>query len=114
MLMDLHAHWIAMHCGFYDLRDMQSDRVYYGPDAADSTPGRMFVLFGEILQCVVHRPLWWYGEKRIKHWQNERQTCFDGIFLPLNRTNFRWNKAPLNSLGCTPLKTKMTLDNHHF
>lgn len=41
-------------------------RVFYGPDAADCAPGRMFVLFGEILQCMVHRPLWWYAEKRIQ------------------------------------------------
>lgn len=52
-------------------------RVFYGPDAAESMSGRMFVLFGEILQCMVHRPLKWYGKRCIKHPQNERQKCFD-------------------------------------
>ena len=52
-------------------------RVYFGPDAIDSTPGRMFVLFGEILQCMGHHVLEWYGEKRIKHWRKERQKCCD-------------------------------------
>ena len=47
--------------------------MYFGREAIDS----MFVLFGEILQCMVHRPLFWYGEKRIKHWENEHQICFD-------------------------------------
>ena len=52
-------------------------RVFFGPDAIDSTPGRMFVLFGEILQCMGHHVLEWYGEKRIKHWRKERQKCCD-------------------------------------
>ncbi len=36
----------------------------------------MFVLFGELLECMGHHFLEWYGEKRIKYWQNEREKCF--------------------------------------
>ena len=37
----------------------------------------MFVLLGDVFQCMIHCPLTWYGEKRIKYWHNERQKFFD-------------------------------------
>ena len=52
-------------------------RIFFGRDAIDSTPGRVFVLFGDILQCMGHHLLEWYCEKKIKHWQRECQKCFD-------------------------------------
>ncbi len=52
-------------------------RVFFGADAINSTPGRMFVLFGDVFQCMGHHLLQWYGEEKIKHWQKERQKCFD-------------------------------------
>ena len=36
----------------------------------------MFVLFGELLECMGHHFLEWYGEKKIKYWQGEREKCF--------------------------------------
>ncbi len=51
-------------------------RVYFVPDAIQSTPGRMFVLFGELLECMGHHFLQWYGEKKIRYWQGEREKCF--------------------------------------
>ena len=29
-------------------------RLYDGPDAIDSIPGRVFVLLGEVIQCMGH------------------------------------------------------------
>ena len=40
-------------------------RVYFGPDAINRTPGRMFALFGELLECMAHHVLEWYGERKI-------------------------------------------------
>ena len=52
-------------------------RMYYGPDAIDSTAGRVFVLLGDVFQCAIHRPLTWYGERQIKYWHDERQRFYD-------------------------------------
>ena len=51
-------------------------RVYFGPDAISRTPGRVFVLFGELLECMAHHFLEWYGERKIKYWHGEREKCF--------------------------------------
>ena len=51
-------------------------RIVFGPDAIRSTPGRMFVLFGELLECMAHHFLEWYGERKIKYWHGEREKCF--------------------------------------
>ena len=58
----------------YDLLGMQS---FLCADAINSTPGRMFVLFGDVFQCMGHHLLQWYSEEKIKHWQKECQKCFD-------------------------------------
>ena len=50
-------------------------RIIFGPDAIRSTPGRMFVLVGELLECMAHHFLEWYVEKKIKYWQNQREKC---------------------------------------
>ena len=53
-------------------------RMVFGTEAIDSTPGRVFVLLGEVLQCMLHRPLTWYGERQIKYWhREERQRFYD-------------------------------------
>ena len=46
-------------------------------EAIDSTPGRVFVLLGDVLQCMLHQPLTWYGERQIKFWHQERQRFYD-------------------------------------
>ena len=52
-------------------------RVVFGKEAIDSTPGRVFVLLGDVLQCMLHQPLTWYGERQIKFWHQERQRFYD-------------------------------------
>ena len=52
-------------------------RMVFGTEAIDSTPGRVFVLLGEVLQCMFHQPLTWYGERQIKYWHKERQRFYD-------------------------------------
>ena len=52
-------------------------RMVFGTEAIDSTPGRVFVLLGEVLQCMLHQPLTWYGERQIKFWHQERQRFYD-------------------------------------
>ncbi len=51
-------------------------RVYFGPDAISSTPGRVFALFGELVECMAHHFLEWYGERKIKYWHGDREKCF--------------------------------------
>lgn len=36
----------------------------------------MFVLFGEVFECMGHHFLEWYGERKIKYWHGEREKCF--------------------------------------
>ncbi len=57
-------------------------RIVFGPDAIRSTPGRMFVLFGELLECMAHHFLEWYGERKIKYWHCEREKCFASMDKP--------------------------------
>ena len=52
-------------------------RMVFGKEAIDSTPGRVFVLLGDVLQCMLHQPLTWYGERQIKFWHQERQRFYD-------------------------------------
>ena len=52
-------------------------RLNYGPDAIDRTPGRVFVLLGEVIQCMGHHVLEWYGERKIKEWEKECQKSFE-------------------------------------
>jgi len=72
------AHSLAWLVGWLFIRVFMTClacRMCFGPEAIDSTPGRMFVLLGEVFQCMI--PLSWYGERRIKYWRNERQKCYD-------------------------------------
>ena len=75
-------------------------RVYFGPDAIQSTPGRMFVLFGELLECMGHHFLEWYGEKKIKYWQGEREKFRSALptktNLALGVLN-RWQSTGVNT-----------------
>ena len=52
-------------------------RMVFGKEAIDSTPGRVSVLLGDVLQCMLHQPLTWYGERQIKFWHQERQRFYD-------------------------------------
>ena len=54
--MDLR--WCLFVCLFCRLR--------YGPEGADRTFGRVFVLLGDVLQCAGHHGLEWYGEREIR------------------------------------------------
>ena len=60
-------------------------RIVFGPDAIPSSHGRMFVLFGELLECMAHHFLEWYGERRTKYWHEQRERCFASKDKPGNR-----------------------------
>ena len=65
-------------------------RIVFGPNATDSTPGRMLVLFGALLDCMAHHFLEWYGERKIKYWHGEREKCFANKDKPASDMLNRW------------------------
>ena len=48
------SHRMGVHHRLLSLLDLPN---CFGPDAIRSTPGRMFVLFGELLECSVRSAL---------------------------------------------------------
>ena len=75
-----------MHYYVYDLLGMQSflwPRCYY------STPDRVFMLFGELLECMGHHFLEWYVERKIKYWQRGTDAMEQDISWTEFYDNFR-------------------------
>eukprot|EP00434_Breviolum_minutum_P041002 symbB.v1.2.036458.t1/scaffold5151.1/size30365/2 len=50
-------------------------RIRYGPEAIHSTPGRVFVLSIDVVQCIGHHFLEKFGMWRIGRWRAYHQRC---------------------------------------